>query len=156
MAHAQRIGRYVRTSAIAVAMAAGMFTTAILAAPAASATQSASVVEGRGRILVTVIEDHPQETADETIWMDGRELPHCDWGKRDIVGRARHHRICDVPAGAHHIQVRDPGKGTLFDGRVTVPPPNGLLDIVDTVVSCLRLPIPTDPTYQDVLCKQIG
>lgn len=46
-----------------------------------------------------------------------------------------------------------PDKGTLFDGHLTVRPSNGLLDIVDTVVSCLRLPI---PSYQDSFCKQIG
>lgn len=156
MARTRGTGRHVRTSALAAATALGAFTVATLAAPTATAAQSATVVDGRGRILVTVGKDHPQETIDQTIWLDGRELPHCGWGNRNTVGQIRYHRVCDVPAGAHHIQVRDPGKGTLFDGHVTVRPSNGLLDIVDTVVSCLRLPIPTDPTYQDGFCKQIG
>lgn len=156
MTRTRGISRHVRTSTIAAATTLCALTMATLAAPTATAAQSASVVEGRGRILVTVDKDHPHETTDETIWMDGRELRHCGWGNRNTVGQNRYHRICDVPAGTHHIQVRDPGRGTLVDSHVTVPPPNGLLDIVDTVISCLHLPLPTDPTYQDSFCKQIG
>ncbi|WP_157228832.1 hypothetical protein [Nocardia brevicatena] len=98
MARTRGNGRHGRTSAIAAATALVALTIATLAAPAATAAQSASVVEGRERILVTVVRDHPQETIDETIWLDGRELQHCGRGNRNTVGQIRYHRVCDVPA----------------------------------------------------------
>ncbi|WP_280467863.1 hypothetical protein [Nocardia cyriacigeorgica] len=152
MSHRQAVPRAFSGAVIALAAIA----LPVLAAPAAAAA-SASVVEGRGRFLVTVVNDNPTENSDATIRVDGRDVTAtCDFGRGDTVDEPRYHRICAAAPGERRIEVHDPGSGIVFDGRITVQPANGLLDVIDTVVTCLGLPFPTDPTYQDVFCKRIG
>ncbi|RBO89339.1 hypothetical protein [Nocardia puris] len=145
-----------RRKMLAAATALTAVALPLLAMPTASAAQSVSVLEGRGRYLVTIVKDSPAEPTRHTIWLNGNQQEECEFGRGDLAGAPKYHRICPAPAGEHRLEVREPDGRTVYDGRITVPPANGLLDIIDTVVTYLGLPLPTDPTYQDSICKKVG
>ncbi|MGV9333155.1 hypothetical protein [Nocardia sp. NPDC003726] len=109
------------------------------AGEARAATQ-ASVLEGRGRILVTLPDSDDVRVLDVEVWIDGRNVS-CDGNPCKVAQGHAYSLAYDLPAGAHRIEIRPPGEPDLLDQVVAVRPADHLLD----TLQCLHLPVPHDP-----------
>ncbi|MBO0852563.1 MAG: hypothetical protein J2P18_02200 [Nocardia sp.] len=127
---------------------------ALLPAVAARADDAASMVVGRGRVLIHLPAPAPNGPDQYYFLVDGVDQcsPTCGGfplvklipGGKDLLGPAE--VGFPVPAGRHRLEVRFPGQPDMLDRQVTVPPPDPQRDIIDNWVLCLHLPFPTDPT----------
>lgn len=107
----------------------------------ALAATPASVLEGRGRILVTLPDSDDVRVIDLEVWIDGRNVS-CDGNSCKVAQGHAYSLTYNVAAGSHRIEIRQPGGPDLFDQVVQVQPFDRLLD----TLQCLHLPVPQDPS----------
>ncbi|MGK8523330.1 hypothetical protein ACRS6B_18050 [Nocardia asteroides] len=100
----------------------------------------ASVVEGRGRIMVGLPDSDDLPRIEVEVWIDGRNVS-CS-GHPCTVGRGHAYSLAyNLPAGPHRIEIRQPGRPNALDQVVHVQPADRLLDMLQ----CWHLPVPRDP-----------
>lgn len=149
-----RIKRKVLRSAGMAALSVLTAAVAIVSAAPAQADQPASMVVGRGRVVIHLPAPAPDGPDRYVFLVDGVNqcTPTCGGfplvnilpGGKDVLGPAD--LGFGVPAGHHRIEVRFPGRPDMLDREVTVLPPNSQQDTIDNWVLCFHLPFPTDPT----------
>ncbi|MGF6881599.1 hypothetical protein ABIA39_002289 [Nocardia sp. GAS34] len=149
-----RIARKMFRSAGMAALGILIAAVAMVSAAPAQADQPASMVVGRGRVVIHLPAPVPGGPDRYVFLVDGVNqcTPTCGGfpvakfvpGGKFVLGPAD--LGFGVPAGQHRIEVRFPGNPDMLDRQVTVLPPNRQQDTIDNWVLCFHLPFPTDPT----------
>ncbi|WP_063053426.1 hypothetical protein [Nocardia arthritidis] len=131
----------VRTIAAAAAVLVGGAALVVTTAGDALAARPASVIEGRGRIVVALPDSDDVPVTEVEVWIDGRNVS-CDGHPCKVAQRHAYSLAYNLPGGSHRVEVRQPGGADLLDRVVDVPAPDRLLDDLQ----CRHLPVPQDHT----------
>ncbi len=130
-----------RSVAATVAVLAGGAALVTAAAGDALGAHPASVMEGRGRIVVGLPDSDDARSISVEVWIDGQNRS-CS-GHPCTVGQGHAYSLAyNLPAGPHRVEIRQPGQPNQLDQVVHVQSPDRLLD----TLQCWHLPVPQDPT----------